>query len=135
MAAGLASPETPPFMKKNRQASALRCLPPHPREGRLRPRSPGHTLLAVLRDYYRQARPKVFLFPGTEPSAPINKATGQNIFYGAVAKARLPDRGGIHSLRHSFATHCLENGIEITVVQTLLGHASLNTTAGYLHVR
>jgi site-specific recombinase XerD len=89
----------------------------------------------VLRDYYRQARPKVFLFPGTEPLEPINKATGQNIFYGAVAKARLPDRGGIHSLRHSFATHCLENGIEITVVQTLLGHASLNTTAGYLHVR
>jgi len=89
----------------------------------------------VLRDYYRQARPKPFLFPGTEPLVPINKGTGQSIFYGAVAKAGLPDRGGIHCLRHSFATHCLENGIEITVVQRLLGHASLNTTAGYLHVR
>jgi integrase/recombinase XerD len=89
----------------------------------------------VLRDYYRQARPKVFLFPGTEPLQPMSKGTGQGIFYGAVAKTRLPDRGGIHSLRHSFATHCLENGIEITVVQMLLGNASLNTTAGYLHVR
>ena len=112
-----------------------RLLVSHPKGGRQRYTLLSDNLLTLLRDYYRQARPKVFLFPGTEPLAPINKATGQNIFYGAVAKARLPDRGGIHSLRHSFATHCLENGIEITVVQTLLGHASLNTTAGYLHVR
>jgi len=112
-----------------------RLLVSHPKGGRQRYTLLSDNLLTVLRDYYRQAHPKVFLFPGTEPLAPINKATGQNIFYGAVAKARLPDRGGIHSLRHSFATHCLENGIEITVVQMLLGHASLNTTAGYLHVR
>lgn len=92
-------------------------------------------LVTLLRQYHRKFRPKTFLFPGIEPLVPLNKSTGQDIFYGAVAKAGLPDRGGIHCLRHSFATHCLENGIEITVVQMLLGHASLHTTAGYLHVR
>jgi site-specific recombinase XerD len=112
-----------------------RLLVSHPKGGRQRYTLLSDNLLAVLRDYYRHARPKLFLFPGDEPLQPMSKGTGQGIFYGAVARAGLPDRGGIHSLRHSFATHCLENGIEITVVQTLLGHASLSTTAGYLHVR
>jgi integrase/recombinase XerD len=112
-----------------------RLLVSHPKGGRQRYTLLSENLLAVLREYYRQVRPKLFLFPGDEPLQPMSKGTGQSIFYGAVARAGLPERGGIHSLRHSFATHCLENGIEITVVQTLLGHASLSTTAGYLHVR
>jgi len=112
-----------------------RLLVSHAKGGRQRYTLLSDNMLSVLRDYYRHARPKNFLFPGGEPLEPMSKGTGQNIFYGAVAKAKLPERGGIHSLRHSFATHCLENGIEITVVQMLLGHASLHTTAGYLHVR
>jgi site-specific recombinase XerD len=120
---------------KDLDSARHRLLVSHPKGGRQRYTLLSENLLAVLRDYYREARPKTFLFPGAEPLVPINKGTGQGIFYGAVAKAGLPDRGGIHCLRHSFATHCLENGIEITVVQRLLGHASLHTTAGYLHVR
>ncbi len=112
-----------------------RLLVSYPKGGRQRYTLLSDNLLSVLRQYYLKARPKNFLFPCDEPLLPMSKGTGQGIFYGAVAKAGLPDRGGIHCLRHSFATHCLENGIEITVVQQLLGHASLNTTSGYLHVR
>ena len=132
---GLRLSEATHIQIKDLDSARHRLLVSHPKGGRQRYTLLSDNLLTVLREYYRQARPKTFLFPGVEPLAPINKATAQNIFYGAVAKAELPDRGGIHCLRHSFATHCLENGIEITIVQRLLGHASLQTTAGYLHVR
>jgi len=132
---GLRLSEATHIQIKDLDSARHRLLVSHPKGGRQRYTLLSDNLLAVLRDYYRQVRPKTFLFPGVEPLVPINKGTGQGIFYGAVAKAALPDRGGIHCLRHSFATHCLENGIEITVVQRLLGHASLHTTAGYLHVR
>ena len=132
---GLRLSEATHIRIKDLDGARHRLLVSHPKGGRQRYTLLSENLLGVLRDYYRQFQPKTFLFPGAEPLQPLNKSTGQSIFYGAVAKAKLPDRGGIHCLRHSFATHCLENGIEITVVQTLLGHASLHTTAGYLHVR
>jgi len=92
--------------------------------------------LEELRRYGKLYRLDGWLFPSHHAvQQPLIDATGQRIFNRAVARAGLPRQGGIHSLRHSFATHLLESGVEITVVQRLLGHASLNTTAGYLHVR
>ena len=93
-------------------------------------------LLAELRRYWRCFRPPHWLFPATRtPEQPLVDATGQRIYYHAVQRAGLRRKGGIHALRHSFATHLLEAGVEITVVQRLLGHAHLNTTSTYLHVR
>jgi len=132
---GLRLSEATHIQIKDLDGARHRLRVSHPKGGRQRYTLLSENLLVVLREYYREFRPKLYLFPGMAALQPMNKSTGQGIFYGAVAKAKLPDRGGIHCLRHSFATHCLENGIEITVVQTLLGHASLHTTAGYLHVR
>jgi site-specific recombinase XerD len=93
-------------------------------------------LLEELRRYWQWCRPQEWLFPASrDPHRPMIDTTGQRIFYAAVKRAKLPDKGGIHSLRHSFATHLLEAGVEITAVQRLLGHASLSTTTTYLHVR
>ncbi|HYV38283.1 MAG TPA: site-specific integrase [Gemmataceae bacterium] len=97
-------------------------------------------LLKELESYWRAQRAgrpghhSPWLFLGEQPDRPINKATGQNIYYRAVKKSGLRRKGGIHILRHSFASHCIEAGIELTVVQRLLGHSSLLTTARYLHV-
>jgi site-specific recombinase XerD len=97
-------------------------------------------LLHELEAYWRaqrRGRPGhdcPWLFLGVQPGKPINKATGQNIYYRAVRKSGVCRKGGIHVLRHSFATHCIESGLELTLVQRLLGHASLLTTARYLHV-
>ncbi len=92
-------------------------------------------LLQELRTYWRAVQPGPWLFFGRDRQEPLAESTGQAIFNLAVERAKLPKKGGIHSLRHSFATHLLESGVEITVVQKLLGHSSLSSTVTYLHVR
>ena len=99
----------------------------------------GH-LLEVFEQYWRAERSgkpghaQPWLFLGEDLQSPMHKATGQNIYYRAVERSGVRAKGGIHVLRHSFASHLIESGVEITLVQRLLGHSSLLTTARYLHV-
>lgn len=106
-----------------------------PKGGRQRLVPLSDNLLTELRQWYKVHRPKKWLFAQGPEEEPINRSTGQNLYYRARRRAGLQNKNGIHSLRHSFATHFLENGVEITIVQQLLGHASISTTARYLHVR
>ena len=91
-------------------------------------------LLKQLREYYRYFRPKQWLFPGRDETKPIPVGSAQQIFCQAKKKAGIQQHCGIHSLRHSFATHLMEGGWSVLDIQRLLGHRFFKTTATYLHV-
>jgi hypothetical protein len=93
------------------------------------------TVLRELENYWRLCRPpRPWLFPSSRhPDQPMSDGTAQKIFYAAVARAGLPDKGGIHCLRHSFATHWLEAGLPLFILKRMLGHNSLSTTCKYVH--
>lgn len=94
-------------------------------------------LLDILRAYIRtyKPKPKVYLFESEHTDEAYPTRTIQRIFQIAKEKAKISKSVGIHSLRHSFATHMLEKGIDIRYIKDLLGHFSIKTTEKYLHVK
>jgi site-specific recombinase XerD len=91
-------------------------------------------LLAILRTYWRLARPRAFLFPGRDEGRPIDPTVLHAACRSAVKAAGLTKKVTLHTLRHSFATHLLENGTDIRIIQVLLGHNNLSSTARYTQV-
>lgn len=91
-------------------------------------------LLDELRDYWRTYRPRVWLFEGPKSGTPIHARTLQRSFKEVVRKAKLPESTTLHTLRHSFATHLLEDGTPLPMIKSLLGHSSIKTTMIYLRV-
>jgi integrase/recombinase XerD len=91
-------------------------------------------LLELLRDWYRLARPRGWLFPGQNPVTPLSTRQLTRACRAAADMAGIGKRVSPHTLRHSFATHLLEQNIDIRVIQVLLGHAKLDTTALYTRV-
>ena len=95
-------------------------------------------LLDVLRAYLKdhKPRPKMYLFEGVEGAGmPYSAKSAQKIFQVARIKANIMKEVSFHSLRHSFATHVLEKGIDIRYIKDLLGHFNIKTTERYLHVK
>lgn len=90
-------------------------------------------LLGILRTYWRLARPEEWLFPG-RGDKPIDVQVLHAACRSATKAAGLVKRVCVHTLRHSFATHLLESGTDIRIIQVLLGHSHLSTTARYTHV-
>jgi site-specific recombinase XerD len=91
-------------------------------------------LLEALRGYWRVARPTTWLFPSPRRSQPLDPSGLQRAYTQAKQRAGITKPGGIHALRHAFATHLLEAGVDLHTIQRLLGHRSIATTTRYWHL-
>jgi site-specific recombinase XerD len=92
-------------------------------------------LIKELRGYWIVHRPRLWLFPSPRNlHRPMHPKTAQRIYYRAKARAGITKDGGIHALRHAFATHQLEAGTDVHTIQRLLGHGCLSTTQRYFHL-
>ncbi|MDD3483087.1 site-specific integrase [Azovibrio restrictus] len=91
-------------------------------------------LLEILRLYWQACRPRGWLFPNRAGNGPIDYSTVQRSYHAAREAAGIEHGGGIHSLRHAFATHLLEAGVDLHTIQRLLGHGHVGTTMRYFHL-
>lgn len=91
-------------------------------------------LRELLRAYWLVERPCGYLFPGVTPDRPLHDNSVQKVCARARLRARIDKPASVHTLRHSYATHLLELGVDLRTIQKLLGHSSLSTTAIYVHV-
>jgi integrase/recombinase XerD len=93
-------------------------------------------LLEELRLYWKLYKPSVWLFPSSrDPNRKMDIRGAQKIYYQAKRRANITRGHGIHTLRHCFATHLLEAGVDLRTIQSLMGHTSITTTMRYLQIR
>ena len=90
--------------------------------------------LALLEELWRRERPEVYFFTGQDGARPICDGTAQAVYYAALRTSGVRRVGGIHVLRHCFATHLMENGVDIYTIRRWMGHTALVTTGRYMHV-
>ena len=91
-------------------------------------------LLHELRAYWKLARPRTWLFPSHETGQPMHPTALQRAYHTAKLRAGIRKPGGVHGLRHAFATHLLEAGVDIHTIQRLLGHGDISTTTRYFQL-
>lgn len=90
--------------------------------------------IQLLRTYFTAFKPKVYLFEGEKAGTPYNESSLQKVLKQCVKKAGIKKPVTLHWLRHSYATHLLENGTDLRYIQEILGHSSSKTTEIYTHV-
>lgn len=91
------------------------------------------SLLKQLRFYWQRVHPDPWLFPGQNPQRCLNPCTAQRVYQQAKGKAGIRKRGGIHALRHAYATHSLEADLSVHQLQRRLGHRDIHSTLHYVH--
>ena len=94
----------------------------------------GERALEVLREYWHAYHPQDWLFPGEKAGNYLSVSSIQCAFRGCLSRACISKKASVHTLRHSFATHLLEHGIDLYFIQRFLGHTSSKTTSVYIHV-
>ena len=133
-AAGLRAAETVGLKLADIESGRMMLRVEHGKGGKDRYAMLSPQLLTILRGYWRLARPRHWLFPGRDQSRPLDPQVLHAACRSACKAAGLSKRVTVHTLRHSFATHLLEAGTDIRIIQVLLGHNNLSSTARYTRV-